>query len=109
MSRYILDQVLSGESTETVVENIHDYLTKLSEEVRNGKIKTNDYIIYKVFNILYLLFLHQCNPIAPWKKSGRLSRCQKPAPRPGCPTHETERRVCKARRCHSVYILLERR
>lgn len=46
--RYVLDQVLSGESTEVVVELIHEYLTTVGEEVRAGKAKMEDFIIYKV-------------------------------------------------------------
>lgn len=46
--RYVLDQVLSGESTETVVELIHEYLNTMGDDVRAGKIKMEDFIIYKV-------------------------------------------------------------
>lgn len=46
--RYVLEQILSGEATETVVENIHEYLTTIGEQVRGGKIKLDEFIIYKV-------------------------------------------------------------
>ena len=46
--RYVLEQILSGEATETVVENIHDYLTTIGTDVRAGKIKLDEFIIYKV-------------------------------------------------------------
>ena len=46
--RYVLEQILSGEATETVVENIHEYLTTIGEQVRGGKIKLDEFIIHKV-------------------------------------------------------------
>ena len=45
--RYVLDQILSGEATEVVVENIHEYLTTVGEDVRAGKVKLDDFIIFK--------------------------------------------------------------
>ena len=46
--RYVLEQILSGEATENVVENIHEYLTMIGQDVRAGKIKLEEFIIYKV-------------------------------------------------------------
>lgn len=48
MVRYVLEQILSGEATEVVVERIHEYLTNVGEDVRAGKIKLDDFIIFKV-------------------------------------------------------------
>ena len=45
---FVLDQILSGEATETVVENIHEYLTTIGQQVRAGKIKLEEFIIHKV-------------------------------------------------------------
>jgi len=45
---FVLDQVLSGESTDVVVENIHNYLTQLSEDIRAGKIAVDKFRINKV-------------------------------------------------------------
>ncbi|KAI0793848.1 DNA polymerase alpha catalytic subunit [Fomes fomentarius] len=47
VSQYVLEQILSGETTETVVENIHEYLTTIGEQVRAGKIKLEEFIIHK--------------------------------------------------------------
>ncbi|KAG6887799.1 hypothetical protein C0995_012659 [Termitomyces sp. Mi166 len=47
VSQYVLDQILSGEITENVVENIHEYLRTVSDNVREGKIKIDDFIIFK--------------------------------------------------------------
>ncbi|KAI0358255.1 hypothetical protein OH77DRAFT_1256462 [Trametes cingulata] len=47
VSQYVLEQILSGEATENVVENIHEYLSTVSENVRAGKIKLDEFIIYK--------------------------------------------------------------
>ncbi|EGN95137.1 hypothetical protein SERLA73DRAFT_77147 [Serpula lacrymans var. lacrymans S7.3] len=47
VSQYVLDQILSGEATETVVERIHEYLATVGENVRGGKVKLDDFIVYK--------------------------------------------------------------
>jgi len=47
VSQYVLDRILSGESTEIVVERIHEYLTTIGEDVRGGKIKLDEFIIHK--------------------------------------------------------------
>lgn len=43
----VLDQILSGEQPEVTVEKIHDYLSKMGEDVRSEKIRTEGYIIFK--------------------------------------------------------------
>ena len=43
--RYVLKQILSGEATENVVENIHEYLATIGETVR-GKSKIDNFIIF---------------------------------------------------------------
>jgi DNA polymerase alpha subunit A len=48
-SRYVLEQILSGEATEIVVERIHEYLVTMGEDIRRGKIKLDEFIIFKVF------------------------------------------------------------
>ncbi|BFZ59720.1 DNA-directed DNA polymerase alpha catalytic subunit pol1 [Saitoella coloradoensis] len=45
-SQYVLNQILSGEQTETVIEKIHEYLRELSAKMRNGDFPVNKYIIY---------------------------------------------------------------
>lgn len=45
--RYVLDQILSGEPTEVVVENIHEYLTTLSASIRTNQVKVEEFIIFK--------------------------------------------------------------
>ncbi|CEH17452.1 dna polymerase alpha catalytic subunit [Ceraceosorus bombacis] len=47
VSNYVLEQILSGEATETVVAKIHEYLCQIGDEVRESKIDLEDYIIYK--------------------------------------------------------------
>jgi len=44
----VLEQILSGDPTEIVVENIHEYLTTIGDNVRSGKTKLDDFIIHKV-------------------------------------------------------------
>lgn len=46
--RYVLEQILSGESTEVVVEQIHEYLTTIGKNVNEGKVKLDDFIVFKV-------------------------------------------------------------
>ncbi len=45
--RFTLNHLLSGEMTEVAVENIHEYLTRVGQEVRGGKIPLEEYIINK--------------------------------------------------------------
>ncbi|KAK0203138.1 hypothetical protein DFS33DRAFT_962916 [Desarmillaria ectypa] len=47
VSQYVLEQILSGEATEVVVEQIHEYLTTIGKNVREGKVKLDDFIIFK--------------------------------------------------------------
>ncbi|WFC99288.1 DNA-directed DNA polymerase [Malassezia yamatoensis] len=47
VSSYVLDQILSGEATEIVVEKIHEYLEQVGNDVRQNKIPLEDLIIYK--------------------------------------------------------------
>lgn len=46
--RYVLNQILSGEATEIVVENIHEYLTNIGESIRKGEVNQDNFIIFKV-------------------------------------------------------------
>ncbi|GAA5897364.1 hypothetical protein JCM5296_004143 [Sporobolomyces johnsonii] len=47
-SKRVLEEILeSDEATEVVVEKIHTYLVSLGENIRNGLIPLDDYIIYK--------------------------------------------------------------
>lgn len=47
VSSYVLEQILSGESTENVVSSIHSYLGDIGEAVRTGTIPLEDFIIFK--------------------------------------------------------------
>ncbi|EPQ31291.1 uncharacterized protein PFL1_01476 [Pseudozyma flocculosa PF-1] len=47
VSNYVLSQILSGSATETVVEQIHDYLSEMGQQIRTGQIALDDFIIYK--------------------------------------------------------------
>ncbi|KAK4703657.1 DNA polymerase alpha subunit A, partial [Phenoliferia sp. Uapishka_3] len=46
-SQYVLDQILSPKATEDVVDLIHEHLTALGQNVREGRIPLDDYIIFK--------------------------------------------------------------
>ncbi|KAF9266691.1 DNA polymerase alpha catalytic subunit [Marasmius fiardii PR-910] len=47
VSQFVLGQILSGDPTEIVIENIHDYLTSVGQNVRGGQIKLDDFTIHK--------------------------------------------------------------
>ncbi|KIP07458.1 hypothetical protein PHLGIDRAFT_71117 [Phlebiopsis gigantea 11061_1 CR5-6] len=47
VSQFVLEQILSGEDAETAVQNIHEYLSTMSSDVRSGKVKLDDFIIFK--------------------------------------------------------------
>ncbi|XP_056004368.1 DNA polymerase alpha catalytic subunit-like [Ostrea edulis] len=44
---YVVEQILSGDSRETIVENIHTKLMEVGEKVRNGKVAVELYHITK--------------------------------------------------------------
>lgn len=46
-SKSVLEQILSGEEAEVAVERIHDYLTAIGQNVRNGTVGLDDFIIFK--------------------------------------------------------------
>lgn len=50
--RYVLDQILSGEAAEDAVQQIHDYLTTVGQNVREGKVKLEEFIVHKVSRFL---------------------------------------------------------
>jgi hypothetical protein len=69
-SRYVLEQILSGEATENVVSNIHEYLTTIGENVREGKTKIDDFIVFKVcFSPSSSRMMPKILNSATWKKS----------------------------------------
>ena len=45
--RYVLDQILSGQDKELVVKNIHDHLEALAEQMREGALPLEKYVITK--------------------------------------------------------------
>ncbi|KEP54793.1 DNA polymerase II [Rhizoctonia solani 123E] len=47
ISEYILEQILSGDDAETVVERIHDYLRLMGENIRSGRVDMEDFIVFK--------------------------------------------------------------
>ena len=48
--KYVLDQILSGDEKEVVVNNIHDHLEKVAEKMRSGELPLEKYIITKGLN-----------------------------------------------------------
>ena len=48
----MVEQILSGESRETIVENIHTKLMEVGEKVRDGKIPVELYYITKVYSFI---------------------------------------------------------
>ncbi|KAI9573828.1 hypothetical protein HD554DRAFT_2052973 [Boletus coccyginus] len=53
--QYVLDQILSGEATEVIVENIHEYLATIGSNMRSGKVKVDDFTIFKDYPDVTLL------------------------------------------------------
>ncbi|KAG8901757.1 DNA-directed DNA polymerase alpha catalytic subunit pol1 [Tulasnella sp. 408] len=47
VSKQVLDYILSGQPTDVVLEQIHDYLRAVGEDVRSGKISLEDMTIFK--------------------------------------------------------------
>ena len=48
--KYVLDQILSGEEKEVVVNNIHDHLEKVAQQMRSGELPLDKYVITKGLN-----------------------------------------------------------
>ncbi|KAJ8610436.1 hypothetical protein CTAYLR_008217 [Chrysophaeum taylorii] len=48
--RYVLDRILSGESSEVVVADIHAHLEQLGDDAREGKVPLEDFVITKGLN-----------------------------------------------------------
>jgi DNA polymerase alpha subunit A len=83
--RYVLDQILSGEATEIVVENIHEYLRSVGENIRSGRMKLEDFVIFKVstwpFYPIETCGRYLNSSAAFGEESGRLPGCEESAPR----------------------------
>ncbi|CAK5267409.1 unnamed protein product [Mycena citricolor] len=47
VSQYVLDQILSGDPQDDVIQNIHDFLTNIGQNVRDGKVKLEEFVIFK--------------------------------------------------------------
>jgi DNA polymerase alpha subunit A len=46
-NRYVLEQILSGEIPEVVIEKIHEWLIEKGESVRAGQVPLEQFIIFK--------------------------------------------------------------
>lgn len=59
---YVVDQILSGNSREAIVENIHSKLMEIGQKVKDGQIPLDLYVITKVSKILgYVVDVSQVN------------------------------------------------
>lgn len=105
-SSYVLKQILSGQSTEVVVEAIHEYLETVGKGVRNGDVQLDDFIIHKVRRLChsFVRWLTPCT--ASRQEPERLPRREELAARPGRYAVERERsaRIQVGRR-RAVYLL----
>lgn len=50
----VLDHILSGRPTEEVVNEVHEYLTTIGNDLREGRVDLDDLVVHKVSQI-YLL------------------------------------------------------
>ncbi len=48
--KYVVDQILSGQPREEIVQAIHDYLTDLASRVRSGAVDMSQFIVTKGLN-----------------------------------------------------------
>ena len=92
-----MEQILSGEPTEIVVENIHEYLTKIGGDIRNGSIKLDEFIIFKVRCIFPCsLQLRSDFSASVWAKIPSIIRMRKANPMFRLP-YDLNRRVAQLR------------
>ncbi len=89
VSNYVLDQILSGQATELVVEHIHEYLSDMSTKIKSGQVALDDFIIYKRLG----------------KNPEDYPDVKSQTARAGCPTNEVPRRKCANGRCDPVHLL----
>lgn len=47
-SSRVLEHILSGRPTEEVVNEIHEYLTTMGNDLREGRVELDDLIVHKV-------------------------------------------------------------
>lgn len=69
---FVLERILSGETTEVVLEQIQEYLTSLGNQVRDGRIPLDDFQIFKVSFKFHLSLIDIDNALATGEKSRRL-------------------------------------
>lgn len=48
--KYVVDQILSDNTREDIVNNIHDFLRNLSHDIRGGKIDISKFVVTKGLN-----------------------------------------------------------
>jgi hypothetical protein len=97
--------------TEIVVENIHEYLRSVGENIRAGHVKVEDYIIFKVCTVpgsdgdtcQIRLTLELFAALG--KEPGGLSGCEESTPRTSRVEDEVQGRERPLRRCYTVYLL----
>ena len=83
VSQKLLNEILSGEDPETVLEKIHDYLRETSSKMRENAIPSQKYVIYTVSHFHFTSFLpahHNCRNSAKILRStptpNRCLRCK---------------------------------
>jgi DNA polymerase elongation subunit (family B) len=54
-SSRVLEHILSGRPTEEVVNEIHEYLTTMGNDLREGRVELDDLIVHKVMRFSCLL------------------------------------------------------
>jgi len=69
---------LSGEATEYVVSNIHNYLTTLGETVRTGSMPIEEFIIFKVSQTVFCYY--GMLMISDWVKIPKTTLTRSPSP-----------------------------
>ena len=102
-----MDQILSGEDTETVVGQIHDYLGAVAQDVREGRVPLEEFIIFKVRleNMDTPTGINGACLIEAREESRGLPRRQKSASRTSGSAIEGPRSLCSSGRCHFLHLL----
>ena len=96
-SQYCLNQILSGEAPELVVEKIHDYLRELGTKVRNGEFPVQKFIIYTVYTVVIEDLI-----VETWEEPRGLSECEIGAAGSSCIADEETWRTCSRERCYCI-------
>ena len=102
-SSRLLNEILSGEDPEVVLEKIHEYLRELSARMRENALPVQKYVIYTVSTASRSGAIQLMRWTETWEEPQRLSKCGFDASSAGRPPRNDQGQDCPRQRCHVIY------